>query len=76
MKIDEHNVLIDKAKTRKDGVYTYRGYDFVVKNNNFIGYSDYFGNIYQISYSFHVSLGKVERLNRKDELKRLFLCKS
>lgn len=73
MTIEEHNILVGKAKTRKDGIYSYRGYDFVVKNNNFIGYSNYFGDIFQIQYSFHVSLGKVERLNRKGELKRLFL---
>jgi len=73
MKIEDHNKIIEKAKTRKDGIYVFKGYDYVVKNNNFVGYSDHFGNIFQIQYSFHVTIGKIESYNRKLELKRLFL---
>ena len=73
MTINEHNILINKAKDRKDGIYQYRGNYYVVKNNNFIAYANYFGEIFQIQCSFHVSLGKVDSYLRKEKLKELFL---
>lgn len=68
MKIDVHNVLIDKAKTRKDGVYSYQGFLYVVKNNSFVAYADYFGTISSIHGVFHFEIGKVERYDRKKTL--------
>lgn len=68
MKIEEHNTLINKAKTRKDGVYSYNTYLYVVKNNAFIAYSDYFGNISSIQGVFHYQIGKVESYDRKKKL--------
>jgi len=56
MKIDDANLIIDKAKTKKNGVYSFRGYMYVVKDNSFVGFSDYFGNIYQRAGNFNVSL--------------------
>ena len=68
MTVDEANLLHEKAKTRKDGVYTFKGNLYVVKDNNFIAFSDYFGNCYQRMGSFNVSIGKVERYDRRKHL--------
>ena len=37
MTIDETNLLVEKAKLRKDGIYSFRGNLWVVKDNKFIG---------------------------------------
>lgn len=68
MIIEIHNKLIEKAKIRKDGVYSYSGFLYVVKKNNFIAYSDYFGNISTVHGVFHHSIGKVESYNRRKKL--------
>lgn len=69
MTIDEIILLQDRAITRKDGVYSFKGYSWVVKNNKFIAFSDYYGNCYQRMGSFNVSIGKVERYDIKKKLK-------
>lgn len=69
MTIDETNLLHEKAKIKKDGVYSFRGNLYVVKNNKFIAFSDYHGNCYQRFGSFNTSIGKVERYDRKQKLK-------
>jgi hypothetical protein len=68
MKITEHNELVDKAKDKKDGVYSYHGYVYVVKNHNFIAYADALGNVCSVHGMFHSSIGKVNRYDRKVEL--------
>jgi len=68
MKIEEHNKLIEKAKTKKDGVYSFGQYLYVVKGNKFIAYSDYSGNLSTIHGVFHMQGGKVERYDRKSAL--------
>lgn len=68
MEISIHNNLIDKSKTRKDGVYQYKGYLYLVKNNNFIAYADYFGNLNTVHGVFHHTHGKCERYDRKKKL--------
>lgn len=68
MTIDETNLLHERAKTKKDGVYSFSPYLYVVKDNNFIAFSDYNGNCHQRMGSFNVSIGKVERYDRKREL--------
>ena len=68
MTIDEANLLIDKAKTRKDGVYSFRSFYWVVKSNKFVAYSNCFGECYQRMGSFVVSIGKVERYEAKKKL--------
>lgn len=40
MTIETVNKLIDKAKTRKDGIYSYDIFDYVVKANCFIAYRE------------------------------------
>jgi hypothetical protein len=68
MTIAETNLLHNKAKTRKDGVYTYQGYFWAVKNHNFIAFVKPNGECYQRMGSFNVSIGKVDRWDRKQEL--------
>ena len=68
MTIDEINILNNKAETRKDGVYSYKSNLWVVKDNKFVAFADYFGNCYQRFGSFNVSIGKVERYDRKQKL--------
>jgi len=69
MTIDETNLLQDKAMTRKDGVYSFKSYLWVVKNNKFVAFSDYYGNCYQRAGAFNVSIGKVDRYDIKKKLK-------
>lgn len=68
MRIEVNNILIDKAKTKKDGVYSYKGYLYAVKKNRFIAYADCFGNISSIHGVFHYMLGKAERHDRRKKL--------
>jgi len=72
MKIEITNQIIEKAKTKKDGVYSFKGFKYAVKDNNFVLFADYFGNLYQRAGNFNASLGKVkEKYNKTKELKRL-----
>jgi hypothetical protein len=68
MTIEETNILHEKAKTKKDGIYSYKGNLYVVKNNNFIAFSDYYGNCYMRMGAFNALIGKVERYDRKLQL--------
>lgn len=68
MTIYETNLLQVKAETRKDGVYSYKGNLWVVKDNKFVAFADCFGNCYQRFGSFNASIGKVERYDRKQKL--------
>lgn len=68
MKISECNILIEKAKSRKDGVYSYKGYLYVVKKHAFVAFSDPFGVCYQRMGSFNVRIGKVDRHDRRKNL--------
>ena len=69
MTVDVINILHDKAKDRKDGIYSYQGNLWVVKDKKFIAYSDPYGNCFQRMGSFNACLGKVESYKRKDSLK-------
>jgi len=68
MTIEESNLLIDKAKTRGNGIYSFRNYLYAVKDNNFVAFANYSGECYQRMGSFNVLIGKVERYNRKKKL--------
>ena len=65
MKVETHNILIDKAKTRRDGVYSYHGFLYLVKNNDFVAYADGCGYCFSIHGMFHQPMGRVERSKRK-----------
>lgn len=73
MKIEIHNTLHEKAKTRKDGIYSYKYFLYVVKNCSFIAYADYWGDISSVHGAFHYHVGKVEKWDRKSKLKELFI---
>jgi len=47
MTIDETNLLHERAMTKNDGVYSYKGNLYVVKDNKFIAFADYHGNCHQ-----------------------------
>jgi hypothetical protein len=47
MKIAEVNLLNRKAETKKDGVYSFRGNLWAVKNNKFIAYINQNGRVLQ-----------------------------
>lgn len=69
MEVSIMNILKEKAKTRKDGIYSYKGYMWVVRNNKFVAFADRFGNCYEVFGSFNVYMGKVKSYERKDRLK-------
>lgn len=68
MKVDEINLLHEKAKNRKDGVYSFKGNYWAVKNNRFIAYADCYGNCLQRMGVFNVEIGKVQTYERKQKL--------
>jgi len=70
MTIGETNLLNKKAQTRKDGVYSFKDTMFVVKDNKFIAFADCYGNCFQRFGSFNVSIGEVDRHDRRQKLSK------
>jgi len=68
MTIEETNLIHEKAKTRKDGVYSFRGNLYAVKGGEFIAFANLFGVCYQRMGSFNIEIGRVERYERKEKL--------
>jgi len=68
MKVDEHNILVEKAKSKKDGVYSYRGYLYVVKNNNFKAFASPYGILYAVIGSFTTQIGFCQRHDSRTKL--------
>lgn len=66
--IENFNKLVNKSKNKKDGVYLMKPYTYVVKDGNFIAYSDYSGNCYRCLYGFTTFIGKVERYDIRRKL--------
>lgn len=67
--IDNCNLAIDKAKTKKDGLYCFSGLYYLVKNNKITHYAAY-GNIYQAVGVFLVKINSYDHcsdssLNKK-----------
>lgn len=70
MHVDILKEMCDKAKTKKDGVYSHKKNFYLVANGRLHSYSDYFGNISEHFGSFCVSKGKVrDRFEARDILK-------
>ncbi len=69
MKQEILNEIKKRAETKKDGIYQYKGNYYGVYKNSVFAWSDYFGNIHEISYGFNVSKGKVERYDVKNILR-------
>jgi hypothetical protein len=59
MKNEEQLEIMGRAKTKKDGIYSYRGYFYLVLNKQLSAYTDYFGNVIERSFGFNVDKGKV-----------------
>ena len=71
MNIEIHIALIEKSKTKKNGVYSYKNNFYMVKDRRLAGYCDYFGNVFECVYGFNVSKGKAkDRFNGRDMLKK------
>jgi hypothetical protein len=64
----EINLLQEKAKTRKDGVYSYKRNLYVVRDNNFIAFGNYFGECFQRFGNFNISIGKVNKYDLRKKL--------
>lgn len=69
--VDIANEIVEKAKSKKDGVYSHKRYVYAVKRNCFVALADRMGNVYQRYGSFITEIGKVETYNRSKELKKL-----
>ena len=71
MTYDEIDILNKKAETRKDGVYSFHGNKWLVKNKMFIAFADYFGNCYSRQGAFNLSIGTCKSYDRVVKLKEL-----
>ena len=71
MTTDEQSVIIDRSKSKKDGVYSYRGIIYAVNDNHFIAFSDYYGCIYQCFGMFNVQTCTVKSYDRIKTLKNI-----
>lgn len=69
MTIEKASKLAQKAKSRKDGVYTDNTHIWAVKNNKFVAYVDFSGNVYQRFGHFVTKVGECNRLERKKYLR-------
>lgn len=73
MTIDETNLLHKKAETKKDGIYSFKGNLYIVKNFRFIAFMNPTGEFYQRFGSFNTKIGdlsNIERWNWKKEIKK------
>lgn len=71
MLISELELLNEKSKKRKDGIYSYGQYYYAVKDKVFKGYvSKIDGRMYQVLFSFTVDIAKVKPHESKKELKK------
>jgi hypothetical protein len=71
MTIDETNLLNEKAKTKKDGVYSFRDNLWVVKSNRFIAFANNRGEVLQRFGSFNTTIGDLRNIERWDWKKKL-----
>jgi hypothetical protein len=69
MKIETHNALIDKAKAKKDGVYSASGYLYAVKNGSFVAYADCCGYLSTVHGMLHSQVGQCSIYLRKKRLR-------
>ena len=71
MKQQDLNQMIERAKTKKNGVYPYKTYYYyLVIDGQVSAWSDFLGEIHERSYGFNVSKGKAkDRFEAKEILK-------
>lgn len=75
MKQELLNTMREKAKTKKDGVYSTKKHFYLVFKNQVAGYCDYFGNFYEIAYGFSITKGKAEGRYKGREILKSYLKK-
>lgn len=72
MQISIAEILHNKAKEKKDGIYDHKPFTYVVKGNKFIAFANRFsGECYRHFGSFNVKICKVERYEIRNKLKEL-----
>ena len=71
MTVDEINLLHEKAKTKKDGVYSFRGNLWAVKSNKFLAYCKCSGEVLQRFGFFDTQIGDFSNLYVSDRKKKL-----
>lgn len=71
MTIAEINLLNEKAKLKKDGVYSFRGNLWVVKSNKFLAYCKSNGEVLQRFGFFDTKIGNFSSLYPSDRKKKL-----
>ncbi len=72
MTVDEVNLLNEKAKSKKDGVYSFRGNLWAVKSNRFLAYCKPNGEVLQRFGVFDTGIGDFSTLYLSDRKKKLF----
>jgi hypothetical protein len=60
---DDCKHLVEKAKTKPDGVYSARGYKYAVKSGKLIGWGEKWGDLYLFGGLGGVFAGKVKGRN-------------
>lgn len=71
MKIEQYKKIEERANKRKNGVYSFQGIYYGVKDRHAVLFAYYDGTITQLCFGFNVELGKVDNYKRKAELVRL-----
>ena len=66
IKLDTQNMIIEKAKTKKDGCYRFRGVAYRVRNGG-VTHVGSGGEILQCYGAFNVVVGKYEYYMNSDE---------
>lgn len=62
LNIHNETLIIEKAKSKKDGVYTFRGVGYRIRNNK-ITHLSANGSILERCYEFNVVIGKYKGFN-------------
>jgi hypothetical protein len=71
MTVDETNLLVKKAKNKKDGVYSFRGNLWAVKSNMFLAFINNRGEVLQRFGAFNTQIGDFSNLYVSDRKKKL-----
>lgn len=64
MNIDEINLLNKKSESRKDGVYSFRGNLWAVKNSKFVAFVNTRGQVLQRFGAFNTQIGDLSSIER------------
>jgi len=70
MKQELLDKIIERSRTRKDGIYTLDCIKYSVRNGHLMFFID-FNEVFQFSQGFIVSLGKIDCYKGRSKLKEL-----